>query len=224
MENYALSIRLLGLHDQNLPLFKESRTRRLKSIEKMVKLINTMDRLIPPVPKGLFTLDALDPEWDDKMVYPVVNYTKYLMKIQYWGLITLFYGYNWNVLHSNRRLRVLANMYPFVSTIFLGNMIYSYNNEIEKVNLFENYCEVRTKELLENNKHMLEHEDYRKAIYFLEDMKETLTMVHRQANNHDSSDFKDSELLLQDFIRRYSDERNPEASLFHQDGTIKKLN
>ena len=49
--------------------------------------------------------------------------------------------------------------------------------------------------------------DVKRAIYFTEDLKETLTRVHRQANNHDASDFKDSELILQDFIRRYSDEK-----------------
>lgn len=36
-------------------------------------------------------------------------------------------------------------------------------------------------------------------------MRETLGKVHRQANNHHASDFKDSELILQDFINRYVD-------------------
>ncbi len=36
-------------------------------------------------------------------------------------------------------------------------------------------------------------------------MKETLEKVYRQANNHHASDFKDSELVLQDFIDRYVD-------------------
>lgn len=35
-------------------------------------------------------------------------------------------------------------------------------------------------------------------------MRETLERVHRQANDHQASDFKDSELLLQDFISRYT--------------------
>lgn len=52
---------------------------------------------------------------------------------------------------------------------------------------------------------MLEHEDVKKFVWWSEDLKETLARVHRQANNHDSSDFKDSELLLQDFLRRYTD-------------------
>jgi hypothetical protein len=32
-----------------------------------------------------------------------------------------------------------------------------------------------------------------------------LGKVYRQANNHQASDFKDSELILQDFIDRYVD-------------------
>ena len=36
-------------------------------------------------------------------------------------------------------------------------------------------------------------------------MRETVGKVARQANNHHASDFKDSELILQDFIDRYVD-------------------
>ncbi len=38
------------------------------------------------------------------------------------------------------------------------------------------------------------------------DMKETLKRVHRQSYLSSGEDFKDSELILQDFIRRYTDE------------------
>jgi len=49
------------------------------------------------------------------------------------------------------------------------------------------------------------NKDVKKAIWWSEDFKETLGKVYRQANNNSSSDFKDSELLLQDFINRYVD-------------------
>ena len=42
-------------------------------------------------------------------------------------------------------------------------------------------------------------------MWWNQDLKETLARVHRQANDHEASDFKDSELLLQDFINRYTD-------------------
>ena len=47
--------------------------------------------------------------------------------------------------------------------------------------------------------------DIKRFVWWNHDLKETLAKVHRQANNHESCDFKDSELLLQDFINRYTD-------------------
>lgn len=47
--------------------------------------------------------------------------------------------------------------------------------------------------------------DFKKFIWYAEDLRETLGKVARQANNHHASDFKDSELILQDFINRYVD-------------------
>jgi hypothetical protein len=38
------------------------------------------------------------------------------------------------------------------------------------------------------------------------DFKNTLRRVHRQSYFNSGEDFKDSELILQDFIRRYTDE------------------
>jgi hypothetical protein len=47
--------------------------------------------------------------------------------------------------------------------------------------------------------------DFKRFIWWQEDLRETLGKVSRQANNHHASDFKDSELILQDFIDRYVD-------------------
>lgn len=224
MENYVASIQLLGLRDQNMPVFKENRVKRLQSIEKMNKLINIMPRLAPKMPKNLAFLDELDPEWDDKMIYPVVNHFQLLSRFTYWALYTAFYGYNWNVLHGNPRLRLLAYSYPFISGMFLVSMAGQYTEEVQKVRLFENYCAVRARELFEQNKFMLEHEHFKRLVWFGEDLTDTLRRVHRQANNHDASDFKDSELILQDFIRRYSDPLNPDQAMFTEEGRVKQLN
>jgi len=45
----------------------------------------------------------------------------------------------------------------------------------------------------------------KKAIWWNQDFKETLGKVYRQANDNSASDYKDSELLLQDFVNRYVD-------------------
>lgn len=49
------------------------------------------------------------------------------------------------------------------------------------------------------------NQDFKKFIWWQEDLRETLEKVHRQSNNHHASDFKDSELILQDFVNRYVD-------------------
>ena len=49
----------------------------------------------------------------------------------------------------------------------------------------------------------------KKAIWWNEDFKETLAKIYRQANNNAASDYKDSEILMQDFVNRYVD---PNAS------------
>ena len=46
----------------------------------------------------------------------------------------------------------------------------------------------------------------KKFVWFTADLQETLIRCHRQSFKNDASDFADSELLLQDFIRRYTDE------------------
>lgn len=89
--------------------------------------------------------------------------------------------------------------------------------------MFDNYVNQRSQELFEENKYIFDTENFKKYVYFQEDLKETLEKVHRQANNHHASDFADSELLLQDFIRRYSTEENP-VEMFTEDGLVKELN
>jgi hypothetical protein len=84
-------------------------------------------------------------------------------------------------------------------------LVRNYTTQLEKVRLFDEYVNIRSQELIHQNTYLLEHEDVKRFVWWSEDFKETLKRVHRQANNHDASDFKDSELLLQDFLRRYTD-------------------
>ena len=143
---------------------------------------------------------------------------------------------------------IFANVYWYIFYIILNVkkninpiiliFIRDYKTQLLKVNLFDEYIQLRTKELVEQNEYLFEHEgkinfqklnenklikkmkylnnlnkfiiDFKRFIWWFEDFKETLTRVHREANNHDSADFKDSELILQDFIRRYT---NPLAQV-----------
>ena len=224
MDKYFTSIALLGLHDQNLPLFKDVRLKRLASIEKMNRLVTMVPRMIPKIPDTAFHLDPNDPEWDDKMIYPVINWHRHCYQIGYWAFFTFFCSYNWNVLHGNRRFRHFTNAYPFFSAWFLYEIYYQYRKELTQINLFENYTETRALELFNQNKYLLKHEHMKRFVYFHEDLQESMKRVHRQANNHSAEDFKDSELLLQDFIRRYSDPKNPDSAIFRETGKFKMLN
>ena len=224
MEDYRTSLELLGLYDQNLPVFKEARAKRLASIDKILNMINVVKRLAPKVPNELLFLDPMDPEFEDKMIYPVVEWQKFFYQGLVWGATTAFFVYNWNTIMGNKRLRVLKGMYPFLSVTMLGSIHYNYNLQISKVKMFETYTEAKAKILMEQNTYLFDHPDFKRLVYFNEDLKETLASVHRQANNHDASDFKDSELILQDFIHRYSDPEKPEEALFTEEGFIKAYN
>jgi hypothetical protein len=65
---------------------------------------------------------------------------------------------------------------------------------------------MRADELVKEREHLLRGEQMKKWIWFTADLQETLIRCHRQSFKNDASDFADSELLLQDFIRRYTDD------------------
>jgi hypothetical protein len=210
MDNYFTTIALLGLRDQNLPVFKDARLKRYKSIKKMVDLIQTASKLAPQIPIEAFQLNPLDPEWDDEMTYPSVQHGKFVWQAGAFGFNLFLYAYNYNTISANIRLRTLRYLFPVISLGIFANVYWDYKTQLLKVNLFDEYIQLRTKELVEQNEYLFEHEDFKRFIWWFEDFKETLTRVHREANNHDSADFKDSELILQDFIRRYT---NPLAQV-----------
>lgn len=58
--NYHLLVHLLNLHDQNLPPFKEARTKRINSTKKIISLINICARTQPTLPSLIFSLNPQD--------------------------------------------------------------------------------------------------------------------------------------------------------------------
>lgn len=65
---------------------------------------------------------------------------------------------------------------------------------------------MRADELIKQNEPLLKSDSVKRWYWYNADLKETLTQVHRQSNKNSSEDFKNSEIILQDFIRRYTDE------------------
>lgn len=224
MEEYKTSLRLLGLPDSNLPVFKEARAKRLSSIEKILNMIAVCPRLAPKIPNELLYLDPMNPEFEDKMVYPVVQWNRFMYQGLVWATTTTFFVYNWNTIMGNKRLRILKGMYPLLSAFMLGNIHYNYTLQQAKVKMFEHYTEARAQQLIDQNKYLFNHPHFSRFVHFHEDLQSTLDSVYRQANNHEDSDFKDSELILQDFISRYSDPSKPEEALFTEEGYVKVYN
>ena len=86
-------------------------------------------------------------------------------------------------------------------------MLYAkYRKQVLRCNLFDEYVQMRADELIAERAHLLKGEEMKKWVWYSADLQETLIRCHRQSWKNDATDFADSELLLQDFIRRYSDD------------------
>lgn len=90
---------------------------------------------------------------------------------------------------------------------FSSNMLYyKYRKQVLRCNLFDEYVQMRADELVKEREPLLRSDDMKKWVWFTADLQETLMRCHRQSYKNDATDFMDSELLLQDFLRRYTDE------------------
>lgn len=90
---------------------------------------------------------------------------------------------------------------------FFSNQLYfKYRKQVLRCNLFDEYVQMRADELVKEREHLLRGDQMKKWIWFTADLQETLMRSHRQSFKNDASDFADSELLLQDFVRRYTDD------------------
>ena len=90
--------------------------------------------------------------------------------------------------------------------VFSGIVYWKYRKQVLRANLFDEYVQSRADELIEEREHLLHSEGVKQWVWYTCDMQETLARCHRQSYKNDASDFADSELLLQDFIRRYTDD------------------
>ena len=85
-------------------------------------------------------------------------------------------------------------------------LYHKYRKQALRCNLFDEYVQMRADELIGEREHMLKGDDMKKWVWYSAALQETLIRCHRQSFKNDASDFADSELLLQDFIRRYTDD------------------
>ena len=186
--------------------FRGMRQKRYESVEKILDLLDVAKRIGPKFPLDALFLDPHDPEWDDDMTYLYVDYPLYKQHMMYMGIISFGFLYNYNMFFHNKN-------FQFVTKAVLGytflhsQMLYAkYRKQVLRCNLFDEYVQMRADELVAEREHLLKGEEMKKWIWYSADLQETLIRCHRQSFKNDASDFADSELLLQDFIRKYTDD------------------
>jgi len=120
--------------------------------------------------------------------------------------MSFLFLYNYNMFFHNKN-------FSFVSKAVMGytflhsQALYSkYRKQVLRCNLFDEYVQMRADELVAEREHLLKGADMKKWIWYSADLQETLIRCHRQSFKNDASDFADSELLLQDFVRKYTDD------------------
>jgi hypothetical protein len=114
--------------------------------------------------------------------------------------------YNYNALFHNRNLQFITKSTLGLLFIFSNALYYKYRKQVLRCNLFDEYVQMRADELVKEREHLLRGDQMKRWVWYTADLQETLMRVHRQSFKNDASDFADSELLLQDFVRRYTDD------------------
>ena len=123
------------------------------------------------------------------------------------------YVYNFNIVNYNAHWRVVHKLGLFYILFYTSRNIYHYRKDIIRANLFDEYIQMRADELIKQKEHLLQSEsnnkitlEVKKWVWYQLDFQESLNRIHRQSYKNSAEDFMDSELILQDFIRRYTDE------------------
>ena len=182
------------------------RQKRYESVDKMLDLLDVAKRIGPKFPLDAMFLDPHDQEWDDDMTYLYVEYPYYKKYMMFASITTFMFLYNYNIMFHNKNMAFVTKA-TLGSLFIVSNFIYyKYRKQVLRCNLFDEYVQLRADELIAEREHLLKGDQMKEWVWFTADLRETLARCHRQSFKNDSSDFADSELLLQDFIRRYTDE------------------
>jgi len=140
------------------------------------------------------------------MTYLYVDYPYYKKYLIFATVSAFIFLYNYNIFFHNKNLQFVTKSTLGLLFMTSNVLYYRYRKQVLRCNLFDEYVQMRADELVKEREHLLRGEDMKKWVWFTADLQETLTRCHRQSFKNDASDFADSELLLQDFVRRYSDD------------------
>ena len=182
------------------------RQKRYESVEKMLDLLDVVKRIGPKFPLDAMFLDPHDSEWDDDMTYLYVDYPYYKKYMMFMSLTGFIFLYNYNMFFHNKNFQFVTKLTLGTSFLTSNLLYYKYRKQVLRCNLFDEYVQMRADELIAERTPLLHGEAMKRWIWYTADLQETLMRTHRQGFKNDASDFADSELLLQDFIRRYTDD------------------
>ena len=182
------------------------RQARYDSVEKMLDLLDVVKRVGPRFPLDAMFLDPHDSEWDDDMTYLYVEYPYYKKFMLFASISSFIFLYNYNIFFQNKNMQFVTKATLGLLFISSNQLYYKYRKQVLRCNLFDEYVQMRADELIKEREPLLYSEDMKKWIWFTADLQETLMRTHRQSFKNNASDFADSELLLQDFVRRYTDD------------------
>ena len=206
MERYFTTIALLGVNDGNLPVHRGMRQQRYDSVEKMLDLLDVAKRIGPKFPLNTMFLDPHDPEWDDDMTYLYVDYPFFKGFTLFCSASAFIFLYNYNIFFHNKNMQFPTKAMLLLLFSASNAVYYKYRKQVLRCNLFDEYVQMRADELIKERSALLHSDEMKRWIWYSADLQETLMRTHRQSLKNDASDFADSELLLQDFIRRYTDD------------------
>lgn len=209
MDNYFLVKELLGLNEGNLPVHRGMRQKRYQSIDKMLDLFDVIGRITPKFPINVLTLNPEDPEWDDDMNYLYPDYNKWRMRAFGLSSLLFMYIYNYQIIAHNAHWRLTHKIGLFFLAFYTGRTYLNYRKDVVRANLFDEYVQLRADELVKQHEKNIKSEDVKRYVWYLSDLKSTLDRAKRQSYKNSSEDFMDAELILQDFIRRHTDETLP---------------
>ena len=172
----------------------------------MLDLLDVCSKIGLRFPTDAMFLDPHDSEWDDDMTYLYVEYPFYKQYMMFGTMASVWLLYNYNVLVHNKNIAFVTKASLGAMFLWSNLIYYKYRKQVLRCNLFDEYVQMRADELVKEREPLLRSEAMKKFVWYTADLKETLMRTHRQSFKNDASDFADSELLLQDFIRRYTDE------------------
>lgn len=206
MDNYFLVKELLGLNEGNLPVHRGMRQKRYESIDKMLDLMDVVGRIAPKFPMNTLRLDPDDPEWEDDMNYLYPDMNRWRLRFAGLSSMLFMYIYNYQIIAHNAHWRFTHKLAIFMFVFYSVRTYTNYRKDIIRANLFDEYVQLRADELIKQYQDNARSEDVKRYLWYKCDLKSTLDRAKRQSYKNSSEDFKDAELVLQDFIRRHTDE------------------